>query len=516
MSLTWRIMRGTSRPWRRCGSGVKVRLLMRQAEQDGEHIWLRQSVTFTVAGQTRTVEIAIPLRPGATADEVEALLREADAGMEQLSRRLNDRVSALLGAAQSATPTGDAPAPVSAPTPNPREVSEPAPSPREVSAPAQRPEPAPPAVAAPVRPPARVGRDVSTPTRTPVPSASPARPAAQPAARNTAPTAPTSPTTPAPARAQASGPLVSGSASQGPDLTRQQFISAAQEMGLSVKVAMDRLGVRTLEGLNLREALEALRRQAVQSDTPLPFAPPFRRPVAPDDSPASAEPRYFDEEDDLDVTFSVDGEDGAEEEFASYATGGPHDRDDLDPLDEIEELDLDDDVPDFGPPPSAARGSSSAPRRHTAAPPAAAPVPDVASPGAALAGASGDRAHALQLVGQMRSARGGGAPSGYQRTAYRNVIARELGEPEAAALVRGLWRTTPDRLSGEQLDALLSWGKQDTFGEEAALVLAELRAERERANATSPASEQPSASEPPRTAPRSRGASSGRSAPGGR
>lgn len=302
---------------------------------------------------------------------------------------------------------------------------------------------------------------------------------------------------------------------------------------MNVKQAMERLNVRSLEGLNLREALEALRRQAVRGDVPppAPSAPPASpapvrasAPGSPAPSaarvrdPGPSEPRYFDEEDDLDVTFAVDGDAGAygapDEEFASYADGEPSAEDEPDLLDEIDELDLDD-VPDFGPPPSASRASAAAPRRAATPRPALPAEAEPSTPSPDVAGLSGARTRALQLVGQMRSARGGGVPSSQQRTAYRNVVARELGEPEAAALVRGLWRTTPDRLSTEQLDALVSWGKQDTFGEEAALVLAELRAERERATAS--ASGEPSpAGEAPRTAQRGRGAGTGRSAPGGR
>ena len=61
----------------------------------GEQIWLRQAATFTVNGETRTVEIAVPLRPGATDEEIEELLREADGGMERLTRHLDARVAAL-------------------------------------------------------------------------------------------------------------------------------------------------------------------------------------------------------------------------------------------------------------------------------------------------------------------------------------------------------------------------------------------------------------------------------------
>ena len=473
---------------------------MRETERDGEHIWLRQSVTFTAAGQTRTVEIAIPLRPGASAEDVETLLSEADAGMERLSRRLDDRVSALLNgspaaaAETAATAETQTPAPTEATAPvAPSEPQQAAPHPEQPHEPA-----APPPSPAPRTAPARTAAMPSEAAPARPAATAPSRPAPQPAR-------PPSASTPAPARARLSGPLSDAQpAPQGPDLTRPEFIAAAQELGLNVKQAMDRLGVRSLEGLNLREALEALRRQAVRGDA---------APAAPARSAAPAEPRYFDEEDDLDVTFHVEGGDQPEEELEAEE---PSDGGTFDPLEDLDEGDLDD-VPDFGPPPSASRGASSR-RANTAQPRHAAPSPaPVEAPGEQeSAGAGGDRAQALQLLGQLRAARGGGAPTSYQRTAYRNIVARELGEPEAAALVRGVWRTTPERLTAEQLDALVSWGKQDTFGEEAALVLATLRAERERANSSG--DQQPATSATPRPAPRGRsagGTASGRSAPGG-
>src|SRR5512146_1038288 len=63
---------------------------------DTGHIWLRQTVTFTVDGQTRTLEIGIPVPRDATAQDVEALLEVSDAGMGALSRRLDTRIAELL------------------------------------------------------------------------------------------------------------------------------------------------------------------------------------------------------------------------------------------------------------------------------------------------------------------------------------------------------------------------------------------------------------------------------------
>jgi hypothetical protein len=85
-----------------------------------------------------------------------------------------------------------------------------------------------------------------------------------------------------------------------------------------------------------------------------------------------------------------------------------------------------------------------------------------------------------------------------QKSAYRNIIQNELGEQDARALVQGLWRAPAERLGAEQLDALLSWGKRETFGEEAQLVLAELRAERvSRGSSSASASRDDRATQPP-------------------
>jgi hypothetical protein len=118
-----------------------------------------------------------------------------------------------------------------------------------------------------------------------------------------------------------------------------------------------------------------------------------------------------------------------------------------------------------------------------------------------------------QRVTQLRTIRGGGAPTTHQRTAYRNIVVNELGEPEAVALVRGIWRVNPERLGPEQLDALISWGKQDTFAEEAAAVLTTLRAERQQATASEDASASGST---PHPTPRARPPQPPRAPSGGR
>ena len=263
-------------------------------------------------------------------------------------------------------------------------------------------------------------------------------------------------------------------------MTRPEFLAAASELGLNPRQAMDRLKVRSLEGLNLREALESLRRQMLAATTAIEPAPA----TAPASTAAPAsEARYFEEEDDETIFYSEDDEDEALDEepalpadgLAARAATKDTDNADEDGEDALEEMDdqIDlEDVPDLAPP-------TPSPRRRAA--PAREAAATSTTPAANPAFTSGARTQAMQLIGRLRTATGGGPASDYQRNAYRNIVEEELGKTQATALVRGLWRTTADRLSAGQLEALIRWGKEEVFAEEALLVLAALRAEQRRA-----------------------------------
>jgi hypothetical protein len=473
---------------------------VREGEPTGEYYWLRQSVTFTADGQTRTLEIAVPVHLGASAAEIDALMAQASAGMAQLTRALDARVAAALApqsAPQSALP--DAPVEVASPQ-RPVVPAAPLDTPEHAGRAAT---PAPTATVRepqPLRPAAPRPGTAAAPSSTT--SAVPVRPttAASPAASVPSSTRPSfSPGVPA-ARGGSSAPFApSPAVAAGPELSRPEFLAAVAQLGLKPKDAMDKLGKRSLEGLNLREALEALRRQILRdsatpsapaADTAPVVAPPSgptsaaparpapARPAAASPQPATPAPArapsYFDEEDEADFSFTVD-EEGSPAEEPGDEVAGESDE----PLYEPDEDDLDD-VPDFGPPP----GRSSAPpaasrtraRAESAHPAPVAPPPAAPNPAAS-------RTH--DLIAQMRAATPGGTASAQQRTAYRNIIEHELGEASARALVQSLWRVTPDRLGPDQYDALISWGKQDTFADDVPLVLAALdaerRAERERA-----------------------------------
>ena len=483
---------------------------------DSEHIWLRQTVTFTVNGQTRTLEIGIPLPRNASAQDVEALLGVADAGMSALSRRLDAQVTEALAedastqipmidtASARAIPAAPATTPVpthEAPSANgyaPREPIDTAP------APTAEPDSALPhekgVASQPHAPNVPSRADTATP-RTSAPPPAPER-TPKPQRPDAVAPRPQAPSTP-PAIPAARSALIASE--MGVEMTRAQFLASAGELGLNPRQAMDQLGVRSLEGLNLREALESLRRQllgaASAAESEVEIAPE-PEPVAPA-AATSAAPRYFEEEDDETIPYSLDEETDDDDEtigddfassVSSRSANKPLPAGEDDPLDDI---DLED-VPDLSPPASARQRATPATRKASTA----ATEPPTTATEAAPTGSG--RTQAMQLIGKLRAATGGGPASDYQRNAYHNIVEDELGKPQATALVRGLWRTTLDRLSSGQLEALIRWGKEEVFAEEAAQVIATLRAEQRRAEQADAAANHTDQPAEPRAATRSR------------
>ncbi len=272
------------------------------------------------------------------------------------------------------------------------------------------------------------------------------------------------------------------------------FLAAAAELGLNPKQVMEHLGVRSLAGLNLAEALETLRRHLLQDDT---SAPPAERgaPAPSIDPPpaalATSPQPYFEEEED-DYTFSLADEDddpSDEEEqvalaetsvsTAAFGTGrtGAADGPSLPDDDEFDALA---DVPDFDEFNTPASEPAPAPQRsatRATGPRAVSPTP--APPSGPLS--APEHSRALQRIGQLRGVQPGAPATPYQRNAFKNTVVSQLSETEASTLARGIWGSGSAQLSGDQLDALIRWAKEDDFEEEARLVLEALRAERARA-----------------------------------
>jgi hypothetical protein len=336
-------------------------------DDSGNVLWLRQSTTVMHDGRERTLEVRIPIAVDAAPEEVERLVAQANLAMDSLMHALDGRAMPSRPEPHAAATPVAAPTPARAPAPPP---AAPAPAPQQ-----------------------------ATP-------ASP-RPAAATASKpQTPPTQPQAPAAPA---------------ATGPDLTRPQFLAAAAELGFNAKEAMERLGIRSLEGLHLHEALESLRRMSLREEPePEPTPPAAARRQA---TPVAS----FAEEDDPEMTFSL-VEESAEPDAAEEPD--EYDLADVPSLDDID---------------------------------GAAPV------------VSEERARGI--IAQMRTAIAGGVTTADRKTAYANIVVAELGDGRARTLVRGLWKLTPERLGPEQYDAIIRWGKLDTFADEAEAVLTLLSAE---------------------------------------
>ena len=427
--------------------------------RDPDHIWLRQSVTFAVNGQTRTLEMALPLRPGATPEEVDALLDEADAGMRRLSQRLDAHLGEITGAPSAVAAPATVAATVAAPAPTPDAAPARMPEATPASQPAARP-------AAPSAAPS-----APQPTIAERPASRPASPAASAPASSARPVAPTVPT---------------GGASSGPDLTRAEFLVAAGTLGLDARTVMERLNVRSLNGLNLREALDLLRRQLVRegaADVEPPAAAPApvaaAPPTTPDELPAPIGTSRFDEEDDS-TEFELSYPDPEDLPSDDYFAG----EDDFSAFETTPEAtsEATSKATPARPAPSAAPSGplSDVPDLDdllgsptTAATPPAAPT----TPKEEEEAVDPATAHVRGLIAGLRAAHPGGQPTEQQRRAYRNIVIDQLGETKAASVARAVWNLTADKLGPEQFDALIRWGKEDAFAEEVEDVLALLRAE---------------------------------------
>jgi len=188
---------------------------------ENPHIWLRYTTQFTTGGRTHTIEMGIPMPLGASAETREQLIREAEAGMDQLSRHVENRVTQMLQ--RNTRPQGQ-------PTPQGISSSQPA-----ASSPARAPIPTSSAVGVPQTPssPAPVREGMQPPSSTP----------AHPNT-NVGASMPLSPNMPG----EASG-----------NIKLSQFMHYIREAwGLTPKQAMELLNVKTLNGLNYREALKQL------------------------------------------------------------------------------------------------------------------------------------------------------------------------------------------------------------------------------------------------------------------
>jgi len=361
---------------------------------------------ITVGERTHAIEIEIPIPVGASAEAREQLLNEAEASMEELAQRIQNGAPRKLSRSQPSQP---------ARAPSPKQPVAHLPSaqksPTTTAATSSLLVPVHPPESAPTAPPEIKEEDVP-PTRPNIGASMPSSP----------------------------GLSVDTSGS----LKLPQFIQFIKEsLGLTPKQAMELLNVKSLSGLNLRDALEELQLLVGQEPANIaaPVAPVKLRPVESSQthspsSPAAqpaAQPKSFPNAANpkhphiIEITNAV-----IRDNPPAYAFDEEID------LDAEQEIDLqEDDEVEY--------------------------VPELSNQ---------ERELAQEILNKLKDARGSSFASESRLKVLHNITDSQVREEQLLQLVQGIWGIPAlNKLKNDQVEALISWAKADNFDSEVDLVL---------------------------------------------
>jgi hypothetical protein len=386
------------------------------SDRTGSHIWLRYATQFTMNGRSVTVEMGIPVPLGASAEIRERLIREAEEGMEQLSSHIEGRVGSMVQRIQQASHASAAKQPATRPA-TPTSVPPAAKPPTPQSQPSQPAQSTPPTQ--------------SASTRETMPVASQEKEAAIPPTRM---------------NVGASMPKMAATGDTAGNLSLPQFIQIIKDsLGLTPKQAMELLRVKSLTGLNLRDKLEEL-----QSVTPSETAndpEPLQHPRG--DTPSRSGER-------LPTNIgSRHGTNQPDQPPAPISNIVPISK--KVPFEEITHAviretppsypafdeELDDEDIEFADEPEHPQLEE-----H-------------------------EREIAEAVLSRLREARGSSLASAVRLNALNNVIGGQISDQQLQQLIQGVWEVnSTKKLKNDQVEALVYWGKDDNFIEEAELVLA--------------------------------------------
>jgi hypothetical protein len=393
------------------------------------YIWLRYTTQFTTGGRTHAIEMGIPIPVGASAEVREQLIREAEMGMEQLSRRVESRVSQMLQ--RSARPPETVRAQESSTA-------------RQAQAPQQ-------------------GSAAGTPATAGTQPASPAPPQ-QPAAaavRQGQSVAANMPVTPG---------------IQGDNMKLSQFLQVIRETWeLSPKEAMDLLHVKNLNSVNYREALRELQvRLGEKAGNTNASLQAKNRPVSSQPKPASSTPPVS------------PPRPGGEAARGTQATAGGEKAG----LREVK-----------GPTQSAA--ATPAPAKPAAPTPPVRPAPGALAGPAHIPvipirdemvreapkvfkfdeedeemeeeeGMKGEEQTAIARIklDELKEVRGASAASPGRLMVLQNVLNSQISDEQLQRIIQSAWgATSVKKLKVDQVEALISWAKEDFFLDEVEAVL---------------------------------------------
>ncbi len=446
----------------------------------GQYIWLRYATQYSKDGRTHTIEMGIPVPLGASAETREKLLHEAETGMSQLVQHVEERVFQALERMQSGRTTGSQGMAATA-------------SQTAQSSPAKKAEPT---VSLPSVP-LTTQATPSVPDQSPPLQTRPAnRSASVPAPLTTAqaPNVQRAPsrTTPPPAQTVdvpptrhsvgASMPSSLSPTGTGGSLTRPDFISYVKEnMHLSPRQAMDLLRVRSLDGINLREALENLKRivaQNVQGGTTTPQQPqgqqssvvrethpsasvPVSQKTPPTPLPARPSQSTSTASQPQDVPSSIDDLPAKPAKEALVESAQEHVADVIEmrvpePAQSVrgfdEEVDGNEELEDLDEFDNLSLSSEISPERLS---------------------------RARDRISALRGMQGATVASAGRLQVLRNAADDDVTTEQLQQLVAGIWNIQAlKKLKVDQMEALISWAKEDYFLDEVEAVLIVLEEER--------------------------------------
>jgi hypothetical protein len=426
----------------------------RADEHDTPSIWLRYSMQFTTGARAHTIEMEIPVPVGASAEQREQLIREAEAGIEQLYRQIEKR-----GAGRIQQPPE---------TRKPQETGERTrtgnPAPTQVDA----------------RP-----ATSATPTRQPAQSTPPRQVASQASARDTSEVISLqgkreTAETPAHSRSSIGSempvtPNLSSTATG--NIRLPEFIQIIRNnWGLTPKDAMELLQVANLNNMNYRDLLRQLEPLVEQrarnappiaanstrpTTTPAPVASSQRAPAPP---PAATHPATTREARPAPSSSPPASPANATNRASAPAQPSPNQPSPA----ASPTLDGPANIPVFPLPGNTLR---EVPRSYKF---------DEEDEDAEEAQGSNDEdesgmsnALARIKVDELKDIRGTATASPGRLTVLHNLLDSQISDTQFQQLIEGLWNINSDKkLKQDHVEALISWAKEDYFEDEVRAVLA--------------------------------------------
>lgn len=430
---------------------------MHRSGQAGEHntayFRLRYSTQFTIGGRSHTIEMEIPVPVGASAEQREQLMREAEASIEQLYRQIEKRGSQRTQQSTGASRPQEA-------TGHNRPGSAPAPTPQTAE----------------VRP--------TTPTRQPAQSAPPQqatqRDASQPiplqGKREAADMA-----APGSQRASIGSEMPvtpSTSSTTAGNIRLPEFIQIIRNnWGLTPKDVIDLLQVPNLNNMNYRDLLRQLEPLMEQRAKAAPKSTAGQ--PRPSTSPVPSTPRPSP------PTSSTTMRDASVRPSPSPSPPAP---------------------PPQGNATNRAPAPAPTPRSPSPKPPAPpaldgpANIPVFPLPGKALrevpraykfdeedeeaedaqsSNNTGEDENSMSdalariKIDELKDIRGNAAVSPGRLTVLHNLLDSQISDTQFQQLIEGLWNINSDKkLKQDHVEALISWAKEDYFEDEVRAVLA--------------------------------------------